>query len=250
MGLFDHTNAKLTAGPTLLLPSDPGPAFLQALQLYDPEVRRWHGRMVFSNGVLLFGPVEVTPKVAESAGLPAGVAVAWYARAAVQRTSERRTDTQKHADGERLVLGLAARLGGTVHPAPSLEPPALVASVYSEQGLPMEQVIEVLRPFAGELKAEEVKGGSYALSGSYAGFYTAYRPPESFVAQIEPAALGKLRKQRPHHWDLHAGVRASRAPRELSLKVGGAAMALAQRSGGIAVDALGFRISTPEELPR
>lgn len=250
MGLFDHTDDKLKAGPTLLLTSDPGPAFLETLKLYDPDVREWHGRMVFSNGVLLFGPVEVTQKLADSAGLPlpGGAAVAWYARAAVQRHSERRTDPQKHADGERLLMGLAARHGGTIHPAPTVQPPALVASVYSEQGLARDRVIEALRPFAGELKPEEVKGDSYALAGSHAGFYTAYRPPESFIPQIEPAALGKLRKQQPHHWDLHAGVRATRAPRELCLKVGGAALALAQQTGGIAVDMLGFRFSAPEDL--
>jgi hypothetical protein len=248
MGLFDRTEAKLKAGPTLLLPSDPGPAFLETLQLYDPEVRRWHGRMVFSNGVLLFGPVEVTPKLAESAGLPPGAAIAWYAQPALQRHSQRRSDAQKRGDGERLLLGLVARVGGTIHPAPTIKPPSLVASVYSEQGLPRDQVIEALRPFAGDLKPEEVKGESYALSGDHAGFYTAYRPPESFIAQIEPAALGKLSERHPHHWDLHAGVRASRAPRELALKVGGAAVALAQQSDGIAVDSLGFRFTAPEEL--
>lgn len=248
MGLFDRTEAKLKAGPTLLLPSDPGPAFLETLELYDPEVRRWHGRMVFSNGVLLFGPVEVTPKLAESAGLPSGAAIAWYAHTALQRHSRRRPDVQKQGDGQRLLLGLVARLGGTIHPAPTIKPPALVVSVYSEQGLPRDQVIEALRPFAGDLKPEEVKGDSYALAGDHSGFYTAYRPPESFIAQIEPAALGELRDKHPHHWDLHAGVQASRAPHELSLKVGGAAMALAQQSGGIAVDSLGFRITAAEDL--
>jgi hypothetical protein len=248
MGLFDRTDAKLAAGPTLLLTSDPGPAFLDALRLYDPDVRPWHGRMVFGNGVLLFGPVEVTPKRAERAALPATAGIAWYAGAAVQRTSERRTDTQKRTDGERLVFGLASRLGGTMHPAPPQQPPALVASVYSEQELARDQVIDVLRPFAGDLHAEDVKGDSYSLTGPHAGFYTAYWPPRSFVPQIEPPALGKLRTGRPHHWDLHTGTRASHAPRELCLKVGQAALALAGRAGGVAIDSLGFRLTAPEDL--
>jgi hypothetical protein len=249
MGLFDHTDAKLAAGPTLLLTSDPGPALLETLQLYDPEVRHWHGRMVFSNGVLLFGPVEMTQKLAERAGLPPDTAIAWYARAAVQRHSEYRAHTQKVADGERLLMGIVARLGGGIHPAPSGQAPALVASVYSETGLPRDEVIGVLRPHAGTLEAEDVKDdGSYALSGRHAGFYTAYRPPSSFVAKIEPPALGDLRKQQPHHWDLHAGVRASHAPRELCLKVGEAALALAARCDGVTLDVLGFRFSAPEQL--
>src|SRR6266851_7413460 len=62
MRLFDRSAGKLAAGPTLLLSADPGPALLDAARLYDPGVRHWNllGRLVFSNGVLLFGPVEVT----------------------------------------------------------------------------------------------------------------------------------------------------------------------------------------------
>jgi hypothetical protein len=48
MPLFDHTGDKLAAGPALLLPADPGAALLDAARLYDPHLRRWHGRLVFS----------------------------------------------------------------------------------------------------------------------------------------------------------------------------------------------------------
>jgi hypothetical protein len=60
MGLFDRSASKLSGRTTLLLTADPGDALLDAARLYDPEVRRWHGRLVFRNGVLLFGPVAVT----------------------------------------------------------------------------------------------------------------------------------------------------------------------------------------------
>ncbi len=63
-----------------------------------------------------------------------------------------------------------------------------------------------------------------------------------------PSALGPIRSRPLHHWDIHSGVRASDAPRELCLKVGEAALALASRSGGVALDMFGFRISTPEDL--
>jgi hypothetical protein len=115
--LLDHSADRLATRTVLLLTADPGDALLDAARWYDPKARPWHGRLVFSNGVLLFGPIEVTPKIAQQAGLPAGAAVAWYTGAAAQRTSQRRSHEAKADDGELLVRGLAERLGGTTHPA-------------------------------------------------------------------------------------------------------------------------------------
>jgi hypothetical protein len=246
--LFDHTADRLATQTTLLLAADPGDALLDAARLYDPKARPWHGRIVFSNGVLLFGPVEVTPKLAQQAGLPAGVAVAWYTAAAVQRTSQRRSHDAKVDDGELLVRGLAERLGGTTRPA-ALQPRlALLASVYSEQAPAVEQVIDALQPYAGELKVEDPKDDSYALSGEKIYFYTAYWSPRRYIEREAPAALGSARSRPHHHWDLHTGVRASDAPVDLCRKVGAAAFALAGQSGGIALDMLGFIMDSPDDL--
>jgi hypothetical protein len=106
--LFDHSADRLATRTALLPTADPGDALLDAARLYDPKARRWHGRLVFSNGVLLFGPIEVTRKIAQQAGLPSGAAVAWYTGAAVQRTSERRSHGAKADDGE----ALAGQSGG------------------------------------------------------------------------------------------------------------------------------------------
>jgi hypothetical protein len=248
MGLFDRTGSRLATRPALLLAADPGSVLLDTARLYDPEVRHWRGRLVFSNGVLLFGPVTVTSELTQEAGLPAGVSVAWYADAALQRSSARRSDAEKRADGERLVRGLAARLGGIMHPAPLQPKLALLASVYSEQPLAAEQVIETLQPYAGNLTVEDARDDSYSLSGKSASFYTAYWSPGLYVAGSSPPALGPLRKQRLHHWDLNTGTRADHAPHELTLRVGEAALALARHSGGLALDMLGFRISRPEDV--
>src|SRR5271170_514853 len=102
MRIFDRSASKLAAGPTLLLPADPGPALLDAARRYDPGVRRsalLH-RLIFSNGVLLLGPVPVTPRLAQEAGLPGGTAVAWYALTALQGHRERRAHDTKADDGE------------------------------------------------------------------------------------------------------------------------------------------------------
>jgi hypothetical protein len=250
MKFFDRSAGKLATGPTLLLSADPGPALLDAARLYDPGVRRWNlmGRLIFGNGVLLFGPVEVTSAVAQDAGLPAGVAVAWYAQAALQAHNQRRGHEAKEYDGEKLVRGLAARLGGTTHPAELQPDLALLASVYSERALPVGEVIDALRPHAGDLTAEDEEPDSYSLTGKAAPFYTAYWGPRVYRAAEAPAALGPIRSRPLHHWDIHSGVRASDAPRELCRTVGEAALALASQSGGVALDMFGFPISSPDDL--
>jgi hypothetical protein len=248
MGIFDRSGNKLSTRPSLLLTADPGDALLDAARLYDPEVHPWHGRLVFANGVLLFGPIEVTPRVAQEASIPAGTAVAYYTGVAAQKTSERRAESAKQDDAEKLLHGLAARLGGKTHLTDPQSKPALLASVYSEQELPPEQVVEVLRPYGGEPRVEDRKQDTYSISGKGTYFYTAYWSPRLFVAREEPAALGKLRSATLHHWDLNTGVAASKAARELCLKVGEAALALAGRSGGVAVDMLGFRVNSAEDM--
>jgi hypothetical protein len=248
MSLFDRSASKLSGKTTLLLTADPGNALLDAARLYDAEVRHWHGRLVFRNGVLLFGPVTLTPKIEQQAGLPAGFALAWYTGAAIQRHSEERTHMAKQEDGDRLVRGLADRLGGTTYPAHLQPELALLASVYSEQGLSAEQVIEALQPYGGELRAEDEKPDSYGMTGQDAPFYVAYFGPRLYLEREAPPAVGAMRSTPLHHWDINTGVRASKAASELSLKVGEAALALASRSGGVALDMLGFRISSAQEL--
>ena len=248
MKLFDHSADRLADRTALLFTSDPGEELLDAARLYDPEVRRWFGRLVFSNGVLLFGPIAISPKIEQRAGLPAGTAVAWYTGAAAQRTSERRTHEAKVDDGELLVRGLAERLGGITRPA-ALQPQlALVASVYSERAPAVEQAIGVLRPYAGELRAEDATEDSYSLSGKKISFYTAYWSPRLYIEREAPPALGAARTRPHHHWDLHAGIRASDAPPELCRTVGAASLALASEAGGIAVDAAGFIINSADDL--
>jgi hypothetical protein len=248
MGLFDRSAGKLSGRTTLLLTADPGDALLDAARLYDPEVRPWHGRLVFRNGVLLFGPLAVTPKLEQQAGLPAGMAVAFYTGAAGHTGGGDRGHEAKQFDGDRLVHGLADRLGGTVKyagPAPDL---AVVTSVYSEQGLTPDQVIEVLRPYGGDFKVEDKTENSYSLSGRGTYFYVAYWSPRLYREPDAPPAVGAMRSRPLHHWDLHTGTGRKHVARELVQRVGDATLALASRSGGVALDVLGFPVSSPDDL--
>jgi hypothetical protein len=248
MGLFDRSASKLPGKTTLLLAVDPGDALLDAARLYDPDVRSWHGRLVFRNGVLLFGPVPVTPKLAQQAGLPAGMAVAYYSEAALQGHRKRRSSEAKQFDCDRLVHGLADRLGGTVKyagPPPDL---ALKPSVYGERALASEEVIEVLRPYGEDFRVEDQAEGSYSLSGEEIYFFVAYWSPRLYREPDAPPALGALRSRPLHHWDLHAGGGRKDIAPELAQRVGEAALALAGRCGGVVVDEFGFPVNSPRDL--
>jgi hypothetical protein len=252
MALFGRSAGKLASllatRTTLLLRADPGDALLNAARLYDPEVRPWHGRLIFRNGVLLFGPVTLTPELERKAGLSAGMAVAWYTGAAGQSTSQKRPHQAKVDDGDQLVHGLADRLGGTARYASPQTTLALLASVYSEQDLPIDQVEEVLRPYAGELTAEDQAEDTYSLTGTDTPFLVFYRSPRLYLERNAPPAVGAMRSQPLYHWDLHAGLSPQDAGREVCLTVGNAALALASQSGGVALDVLGFRISSADDL--
>jgi hypothetical protein len=250
MGLFDRSASKLTDKTTLLLAASPGDALMDAARLYDPNVRSWPGRLIFGNGVLLFGPVAVTPKLEQQAGLPPGSAVAYYVEAALQSHRNRRDHEAKQYDGDRLVQGLAARLGGTVKyagPPPDL---AVLPHVYGEQAVAADQVIELLRPYGGDFRIEGQTADSYSLSGKGTYFYVAYWSPRLYREQDSPPALGALRSRPLHHWDLHAGGGRKNIASELASRIGQAALALADRCGGVAVDEYGFPISSPDDLRR
>jgi hypothetical protein len=248
VGLFDRSGSKLSGRTALLFTADPGEALLDAARVYDPDVRPWHGRLIFRNGVLLFGPLAMTPKLEQQAGLPAGMAVAYYTGAAGHTSGGDRGHEAKHFDGDRLVRGLADRLGGTVKyagPPPDL---ALVTSVYSEQGLTPDQVIEVLRPYGGDFKVEDQTENTYSLSGRAIYFYVAYWSPRLYREADAPPAVGAMRSRPLHHWDLHTGTGRKHVASELVQRVSDATLALASRSGGVALDVLGFPVSGPDDL--
>lgn len=146
-------------------------------------------------------------------------------------------------DGDHLVTGLADRLGGTVQYSSPQAKLALIASVYSERDLPIDRVTEVLRPYAGALRIDEEAAETYTLDGSETPFLVFYRSPRLYFKENGPPAAGAMRSRPLCHWDLHAAYGPEDAGREVCLKVGSAALALAGESGGIALDVLGFIIS-------
>src|SRR5947209_4372204 len=241
MALFDRTAGRLARGPAVLFPADPADGMAEAVLRYDPAAVVKSDRFAFHNGVELYGPVEVTTDLAIQAGLPGGQAAAgYYAAIAEGGTGRSRPDSLKWQDAERLIRGLAARLGGTVHDE---RPPMglkLRAAVYSGRSLPAEQVIGVLQPYAetGDLLLEEdtgVPGAYYLITEKEPVFFVAYWPPRLSRSKLAlpPPALGELSGQEPCLWDLQTKFPVTTADRDTCLRVAEAALALARHADGV-----------------
>jgi hypothetical protein len=105
-----------------------------------------------------------------------------------------------------------------------------------------------LRPYAGALRIDEEAAETYTLDGSETPFLVFYRSPRLYFKENGPPAAGAMRSRLLCHWDLHAAYSPEDAGREVCLKVGNAALALAGESGGIALDVLGFIINSADDL--
>ena len=256
MTLFDRTAKHLARGPAVLFPAHPADAMADAVLRYDPAAGVQSGKFVFRNDVELHGPVEVTPDTARQAGLPAGLAAGYYATIVGSGTGRSRPDSLKWQDAERLIRGLAARLGGTVHDE---QPPIdlrLRAVVYSMQSsLPAEQVISVLQPYvrSGELVIEKdtnLPDAYYLITEQEPVFFVAYWPPRLSRSRLAlpPPALGDLSDKEPGRWDLRTKFPVAAATRQACLQVGEAALALAGRADGTVIDTYGFPVDRPEDM--
>jgi hypothetical protein len=255
MALFDHTADRLARGPAVLFPADPADSMAEAILHYDPQAGVKSDGFVFHNGVQLHGPVPMSPDVARQAGLPAGMTAGYYAAIVAGGTSRSRPDSLKWQDAERLIRGLAARLGGTVHDERPPMDLRLRASVYSGHELPAGQVVEVLQPYTdtGKLLFEEdtgVPGAYYLLTKAEPVFFVAHWPSRLSRSRLAlpPPALGELRDKEPCRWDLRTKLPVTTVTRETCLRVAEAALALASRAGGMVIDTYGFPVARPEDL--
>jgi hypothetical protein len=244
MGLFDRTAKHLATGPTLVLPAERVDDVADLLRQYDPGLRVHSDRFGFDNGVLLYGPVDVPAEP----GM-----VAYYARAWPLPKRQERTEDAKLADGERLIRGLAIRLNGTTHAQRPWAKLDFDLSVYAEQPVPPEQVINALQPYAGEedgrqLTAEEhpnVEQSYFLISEREPVFLTAFWPgylSRSRMA-LPPLALGPLRTREPCRWQLGTTQDVATAKPEFCRLITDAALALADATSGVVIDMYGLPVT-------
>jgi hypothetical protein len=256
MPLFDHKAKRLRDRPSVLFPADPAGALTDLLRRYDPAMESSSERLAFSNGVRLYGPIEVTPDLERKAGLPPGMTTAYYTVVAFGAEAKKRPEAVMWQDAERLIRALAARLGGAVH---DNRPPMelkLEATVYSARAMPAEQVIEVLQPFVdtGKLVVDTSpdEPDRYNLTTEERPpFFAMYWPPRlsvSTLRQPPPALLTGQYGSEPHSWGLYGFDPVEDTPADVCLKVGEAALALAHATDGIAIDTYGFPIDHAQDL--
>jgi len=255
MAPFDRTAGRLARGPAVLFPADPADGMAEAVLRYDPAAGVKSDRFVFHNGVELFGPVPVTPDLARQAGLPGGMTAGYYAAIIEGGTSGTRPDSLKWQDAERLVRGLAVRLGGTMHDERPPMDLRLRASVYSGQEVPPEQVIGVLQPYTstGELVFEAdtgVAGAYYLVTEQEPVFFVAYWPPRLSRSRLAlpPPAVGALRDSQPCRWDLRTKFPVATVDPQTCQQVAEAALALARCAGGVVIDTYGFPVDRHGDL--
>lgn len=254
MPLFNHTAKRLADRPSVLFPAEPT-ALADLLHRYDPGMSSSPDKLTFNNGVRLYGPIQVTPDLERKAKLPPGMTTAYYTVVAFGSEARGRPEDAMWQDAERLIRGLAARLGGTVH---DKRPPVkltLEAAVYSARPLPPGQVIEVLQPFVetGQLIVDESPGvrDGYALATEeQPSFFVMYWPPplSRTAAGLPPPALGGRYGDEPCRWVLHGFATVEDTPADVCLKVGEAALALARAADGIVIDTYGFPIDHAQDL--
>jgi hypothetical protein len=255
MPLFDHTAKRLADRPSLLFPAGPADALAGLLHRYDPAMSSSPDKLVFANGVRLYGPIQVTPDIERKAKLPPGMTTAYYTVVAFGAGANGRPDDAMWQDAERLIRGLAARLGGTVH---DNRPPMklnLEVMVYSPRPRSPDQVIDVLQPYVdtGTLFVDENTSvpDSYALATEEPpAFFVIYWPPQISRTKLglPPPALAGRYGDEPCRWMLSTSSPVEDAPRDVALKVGEAALALARAADGIAIDPYGFPLDHPEDL--
>jgi hypothetical protein len=118
---------------------------------------------------------------------------------------------------------------------------------------PVEQVIDIVQPYvdSGKLIIDydtRAKEAYFLVTEESPTFFVVYWPPRLTKVARLPPAVRVLQTREPCRWHLTTTSPAAAASRELCLKVGGAALALAQRTRGMVLDSYDFPIDRAEDL--
>ncbi|MEV0969353.1 hypothetical protein [Microtetraspora glauca] len=219
MGLFSNffLVRRLRKGPTLLLPYVPDTeAVLNTVRLHGPGARPYGDGLKVSDNVWLRGPITMTPELAAKAGIPAGWQVAYVAA---------NIDDEEGGEYDRpmaVAAGLAERLNGQVHPhAP--DSPADLADVTGGRRVPVAELVELL--------ADELPGLTATSVNPVITMLTSERSPIEILVEEDDGEV-------TYEICVDDGVQGP----DLVGTARRAALAIAERAGGIARDHNGFLI--------
>jgi hypothetical protein len=263
-GTRKHMLVALRRDLRLLLPADPGrDRLIEYVHLFDPRARPAMGGRIDVGDERDFYITEglaITPEVAAEAGVPAGMTMAYFVqnseRGVVPWGTPLNSKQELYVRSERLMNGLAVRMGGVAWPeAPVLGEP-LRATVYTFSAVTAEQVYEVVARYApGLAPYADPSLGSINVSTWRTGdgqFELQHWPGR--VAALLPGVPRGVGDEIFYHRSESRAVRlelstpANLADPHTARLLGQCALEVAAMSDGVCVDQLDFRLRDPGEL--
>jgi hypothetical protein len=249
----------------LLLPADPGrDRLLEYVRLFNPDARpATAGRIDVGNSreVYLTRVSEIGPDVAAEAGVPAGIAAAFFVQNLTRGepfslSGPQNSKGELYESSVRLVNGLGVRLNGTAWPEADALGEPLRATVYTAGTISAEQVYETAARYAPRLAPyADPSLGSINVSTwrTEDGQFEAQHWPRGTVSLLlphEPPAIGdlSLRTSELTGVRLQLPVPAKLADPETAMLLAECALETAAACGGVCADQLGFRLRQPRDL--
>jgi hypothetical protein len=250
----------------LLLPADPGrDQLLEYVHLFDPRAKPAMGARIDVGGMrdfYLTEGLEITPDVAADTGVPAGMTMAFFVQnnprgVPFSTIGPLNTKKELYIRSERLMNGLAIRMGGVAWPeAPVLAEP-LRATIYTHREVTAEQAYDVVARYApGLVPHFDPTFGPVGVSTwrTKDGQLEASHWPKGTTAVLLPRAprgVGDdLFYHRSDNWAvrLELSTPANRTDPQTARLLGDCALEIATTIGGVCVDQLDFRVRDPQEL--
>ncbi len=263
-GTRNHMLVSLRRDLRLLLPADPGrDLLLEYVHLFDPRAGLALGGRIDVGGERDFyvtAGLQITPDVAAETGVPAGMTMAFF----VQNTPLRgqfttvglgQAKVELYGASEKLMNGLAVRMGGVAWPQAGVLSEPLRATIYTFREVSAEQVHEVVARYAPGLAPCHTAFTNLGVSTwrTQDGQFEASHWPKGRTPVLLPDAprsIGEGFYHRTEAWAvrLELSTPANRADPHTARLLGECALEIAAMTHGACVDQLDFRVRKPEEL--
>ena len=265
-GTQQHMLVSLRRDLRLLLPADPGrDRLIEYVHLFDPRARvAMAGRIDVGNerDLYITEGLQIVPEVAAEVGVPAGMTMAFFVQnnprgVPFSTIGPLNTKKELYIRSERLMNGLAVRMGGVAWPEAAVLSEPLRATIYTHREVTAEQVHEVVARYAPGLAPHfDPTFGPVGVSTwrTGDGQFEASHWPKGTTAVLLPRAprgVGDdLFYHRSDNWAvrLELSTPANRADPHTARLVGECALEIAAMSHGACVDQLDFRVRDPREL--
>jgi len=263
-GTRQHMLVSLRRDLRLLLPADPGrDRLLEYVHLFDPRARlAMAGRIDVGNerDLYITEGLPIDPEVAAETGVPAGMTMAFFVQnnprgVPFSTIGPLNSKKELYVRSERLMNGLAVRMGGIAWPEAAVLGEPLRATIWTFREITAEQVYGVIAKYAPGLAPSHSAFSNLGVSTwrTQDGQFEASHWPKETTAVLRPDAprsIGEGFYHRTEAWAvrLELAIPANQADPRTARLVGECALEVAAMSHGACVDQLDFRVRDPREL--